>query len=228
MLAITCRPAATLATIIVGLPLSGVAEDEKKTSARWPFVYAIENTGALFPAPPLPLIADLPSVSPLTDPFMWSDGSGRVNKFDEWSRRRAEIKAEIEHYEIGEKPVRPEEITAGYDNGMLTVNVTIKGKTLTLTSKISLPSGDGPFPAVIGIGRGTGSLPADIFGSREIAVVSFNFGQIMSHTQKRGKEPINTLTIAYREDGAKLDKISISNDLYSPEGMGEPARNTIP
>lgn len=35
----------------------------------------------------------------------------------------------------------------------------------------------------------------------------------------------HTLTIAYREDGAKLDKISISNDRYSPEGMGEPAKN---
>ena len=39
---------------------------------------------------------------------------------------------------------------------------------------------------------------------------------------KAGK---HTLTIAYREDGAKLDKISISNDRYSPEGMGEPAKN---
>jgi hypothetical protein len=35
----------------------------------------------------------------------------------------------------------------------------------------------------------------------------------------------HTLTIAYREDGAKLDKVSISNDRYSPEGMGEPAEN---
>ena len=39
---------------------------------------------------------------------------------------------------------------------------------------------------------------------------------------KAGK---HKLTIAYREDGAKLDKISISNDRYAPEGMGKPARN---
>jgi hypothetical protein len=37
----------------------------------------------------------------------------------------------------------------------------------------------------------------------------------------------HTLTIAYREDGAKLDKISISNDPYTPEGMGEPAKNAV-
>jgi len=35
----------------------------------------------------------------------------------------------------------------------------------------------------------------------------------------------HTLIIAYREDGAKLDKISITNDRYAPEGMGEPAKN---
>jgi hypothetical protein len=35
----------------------------------------------------------------------------------------------------------------------------------------------------------------------------------------------HALTICYREDGAKLDKISISNDSCPPEGMGEPAVN---
>ena len=35
----------------------------------------------------------------------------------------------------------------------------------------------------------------------------------------------HTLTIAYREDGAKLDKISISNSALAPLGMGEEAEN---
>lgn len=35
----------------------------------------------------------------------------------------------------------------------------------------------------------------------------------------------HTLAIAYREDGAKLDKISISNYPYAPLGMGEEAEN---
>ncbi|MBN2001296.1 T9SS type A sorting domain-containing protein [candidate division KSB1 bacterium] len=35
----------------------------------------------------------------------------------------------------------------------------------------------------------------------------------------------HTLTIAYREDGAKLDKICISNASYIPMGMGEEAEN---
>ena len=184
---------AVLASITIGLTFNGMAADENETKVERPLVYAIEHTGASFPAPPLPGIADLPTIAPLTDPFMWSNGNGRVTKFDEWSNRRAEIKGEFEHYEIGKKPPRPDEITASYQGETLTVNVTVKEETLTLTSKVSLPSGDGPFPAVIGIGRGPGSLPADIFSSRKIAVISYNFGQVMSHTQKRGQEPINKL-----------------------------------
>jgi hypothetical protein len=158
-----------------------------------PWVYEIENTGANFPLPVLPSISDLPTIHPLPDPFEWSDGSGRETNFSSWSQRRAEIKAEIEQYEIGLKPDRPENITASYSEGILTVNVTVNGKTLTLTSTINLPTGNGPFPAVIGMGGGTGSLPSNIFSSRKIATIAFNFGQVMAHTQTRGREPINKL-----------------------------------
>ena len=35
----------------------------------------------------------------------------------------------------------------------------------------------------------------------------------------------HTVTIAYRENGAKLDKICISTYAYAPEGMGGDAEN---
>ena len=35
----------------------------------------------------------------------------------------------------------------------------------------------------------------------------------------------HTLTIAYREDGADLDKIAVSNSVFAPDGMGEEAEN---
>jgi hypothetical protein len=158
-----------------------------------PFVYDAENTGADCKAPPLPAFDDLPVINPLTDPFEWSDASGRDTSFVSWRCRRAEIKAEIEHYEIGEKPVRPDSIVASYSGGTLTVNVTVNENTLTLTSAVTLPSGDGPFPAVIGMGSGTGSLPSDIFTSHDIATIPFNFGQVMAWQQTRGSEPINAL-----------------------------------
>lgn len=158
-----------------------------------PLVYDVENTGASFSKPVLPAFEELPVVRPLPDPFAWSDGSGRSTAFSDWRRRRAEIKAEIEHYEIGAKPPRPEDLTASYSDGVLTVSMTVNGETLKLTAPVTLPQRDGPFPAVIGIGRGTGSLPADIFTDRNIARISYDFRQVMSHTQTRGKEPINRL-----------------------------------
>ncbi len=39
------------------------------------------------------------------------------------------------------------------------------------------------------------------------------------------KEGQHILTIAYREDGAELDKIAVSNSAYAPEGMGGEAEN---
>lgn len=64
---------------------------------------------------------------------------------------------------------------------------------MLLTAPIKYPEGNGPFPAIIGIGRPTGSLPVQLFDKRRIAQITFNFTQVMSHTQKRGNEPINRL-----------------------------------
>ncbi|MCS7470009.1 endo-1,4-beta-xylanase [Stieleria sp. ICT_E10.1] len=160
-----------------------------------PLVYEVEQTGSDLPKTVLPDFDQLPIVRPLPDPFAWSDGSGRSAEFKDWARRRSEIKAEIERYGIGTKPSRPKEIDASFKNDTLTVKATENGETLTLTARVRIPEGDGPFPAVIGIGfgGGTGSLPADIFTSRNVATITFNFDQVMAHQQKRGNEPINRL-----------------------------------
>jgi hypothetical protein len=159
-----------------------------------PLVYDKENTGASFPKPVMiDDLNQLPFIQQLPDPFAWADGSGRSTNFADWEKRRNEIKAQIEHYEIGTKPDRPENITATFANNVLTVNVTVNGQTLTLTSNIILPEGNGKFPAIIGINGGSGSLPSNIFTNRNIAQIPFNFSQVMAHQQTRGSEPINKL-----------------------------------
>lgn len=157
-----------------------------------PLVYDAENSVAPFEVS-IPTFEELPVIEMLPDPFAWTDGSGRSTRFEDWGRRRMEIGAEIQRYEIGKKPERPDSISAEYGNDTLTVHITVNGKTLTLTSLVILPEGKGPFPAVIGIGRGSGSLPPDLFSSRNIAQISFNFTQVMAWQQKRGEEPINRL-----------------------------------
>ncbi len=163
------------------------------SAQKIPLVYNKENRGDKFIKPVMAELNHLQVIEPLTDPFAWSDGKGRSTKFRDWSRRRNEIGAEIQHYEIGTKPLRPENIEAEYKNDTLTVKITVNGETLTMTSRIILPEGKGPFPAVIGIGWGSGSLPPDLFTSRNIVQIPFNFSQVMAWQQKRGREPINKL-----------------------------------
>ncbi len=159
-----------------------------------PLVYNVENTGSDCAKPILPSFDELPSVKPLTDPFLMSDGSKRATDFSDWKCRRAEIIKEIEHYEIGLKPPKPKKMTAQFiSDSLLSVSVIVNEKTLTITSKVTLPEGEGPFPAVIGIGLGAGSMPPEIFENRKIATIAFDFSQVMSHTQTRGNEPINKL-----------------------------------
>jgi hypothetical protein len=156
-----------------------------------PLVYDVEFTGVDCTKPPLPDFADLPVVKPLTDPFEWSDGSGRDTTFASWAHRRAEIKAEIENYEIGPKPDRPDTITASFDTATstLTVNITVKGNTLTLTSVIILPEGEGPFPAVIGMNSPNGSIPSDIFSSRNIARIRYGHDQVTTYSAHSNSDP---------------------------------------
>ncbi|HPR61925.1 MAG TPA: dockerin-like protein [Prolixibacteraceae bacterium] len=156
-----------------------------------PLVYNVEDTGVDCPKPPLPSFDQLPLVELLPDPFMSSDGSKRDTTFKSWACRRAEIKAEIEHYEIGPKPVRPDSISANFSNDTLFVNITVNGNTLTLKSTVKLPEGEGPFPAVIAMDMLT--LPNNLFTDRNIAIIGFRSAQVMSHTQTRGNEPINKL-----------------------------------
>ncbi|MCA9735321.1 T9SS type A sorting domain-containing protein, partial [candidate division KSB1 bacterium] len=87
----------------------------------------------------------------------------------------------------------PDSIIAAFADDTLTVHIFVDGNSLTLSSSVILPEGGGPFPAVIGMGGPSGSLPSSIFSSRNIAMIPFNFGQVMAHTQTRGAEPINTL-----------------------------------
>jgi glucuronyl esterase-like protein len=167
-----------------------------------PLVYNLENTGANYPTPNFPSFAQLPIIRPLPDPFQFADGL-RDPLFTSWERRRNEILAAVEKYQIGPKPDCHDcTITASYTppaagstNGSLTVNVTRNGKTLTMTSGIYIPQGmgNGPFPALIPmeiasfsfppyfynfpIGAPTppdyGSLPASLFQNLPIATVGY-------------------------------------------------------
>lgn len=159
-----------------------------------PLVYDKECANDNFRVPEMPAIDKLPEITTLPDPFAWADGSGRSTDFKDWERHRFEIARQLQHYELGMKPVvSKDSIEATLINDTLRVVVHENGEALLLTAPIKYPEGNGPFPAIIGIGRPTGSLPVQLFDKRRIAQITFNFTQVMSHTQKRGNEPINRL-----------------------------------
>jgi len=176
---------------------SAATADARHCQRKPPLVYQVENTGAHYPTPAFPAFGQLPIIRPLPDPFVFFAGghrgehSGRVTSFESWERRRNEIKAAVEKYEIGAKPDCSDcSITASYTppapgstaKGVLKVVVTRNGKSLTLTSGVYIPPGLGssPLPVLIPMtffanatGANPGSLPANVVTSRPIATIDF-------------------------------------------------------
>ncbi len=170
--------------------------------AEIPLHFDRENTSSSFPKLTFKEFNELPEISTLPDPFKFADGS-YSRDYADWERHRSEILQMLWHYELGEKPtVNRDSIEASLVNDTLKVTVRDKGESLTLNSHIVYPEGDGPFPVIIGIGLPTGSLPKDLFLGNGVAAMAFDFPEVMSHTQKRGEEPINRLYPENIEIGA--------------------------
>lgn len=102
-----------------------------------------------FPAP-----AALEDRARLPDPFRFADGRPVASRAD-WACRRAELSAQIQHYELGEKP-GPAPVEARMIGEDLVVSVTHEGKTISFPAKLTLPAGARPpYPAIIGMGMVT-------------------------------------------------------------------------
>jgi hypothetical protein len=208
-------------------PRAFAQEDQERTwrDGSVPHVYSVENTGARYRTPNFPSFGKLPIIRPLPDPFHFYEGY-RDTSFPSWERRRNEIKAAIEKYEIGPKPDCHDcTITASYvppaagsTNGTLTVNVTRKGNTLTLTSGVYIPAtGNGPYPALIPMELGGmsfggttytfppptppdyGSLPSSVFSGTPIATVGYVLTQVASYTFSLSAHTSDPFYVLYPE-----------------------------
>ena len=193
---------------------SGATFAQKKGKANVPYVYKVENTGASYASPVLPKFEDLPIVKDLPNPLEWSDGSGVVTDFKDWSRRRAEIAKEIQHYEIGEKPaVGKEQVKARMSGDTLIVDVTVGSNTITLTSVITYPTkGKAPYPLMIGTSHI--SLPGEVLHERPLALMTYNERQVNGYSQFRGNTDRTTYPFV------KLYPQLIDNGAYSEWAWG--------
>ncbi|MBD3002633.1 cellulose-binding protein [Streptomyces sp. 5-10] len=109
--------------------------------------------------------------SKLPDPFTKLDGT-RVTAKSDWRCRRAEIKKLAERFVYGEKHTKPASVTGTVSGTSITVNVTDQGRSSSFSAKVELPSGSGPFPAVVVLG-GFGADTATIKASGA-AVISYD------------------------------------------------------
>lgn len=158
-----------------------------------PLVYDVENTSAADPDPVFPTVDEAPTIEKLTDPFEWSDGSGRVTEFKDWSKRRGEIAREIQHYEIGTKPaVDLNNVKARMSGDTLLVDITVGENTLHMSSVINYPKdGHAPYALVIGMNGNTGSLPSALFEGKNIATMTFHSAQVNAYQQNTGQSRDN-------------------------------------
>ncbi|WP_063835848.1 hypothetical protein [Streptomyces sp. NTK 937] len=156
---------------------SGVRPDARTEAVRTEAVQTeavraaasgVEDDGAGCPVP-----GTVPSTNDATlpDPFRRVDGT-RISSTSDWRCRRAEIKELAERSVYGKKPAKPAGVTGTVSASTLTVNVTDQGKSASFSAKVELPSGTGPFPAVVVIG-GLGADTATIKASGA-AVINFD------------------------------------------------------
>ncbi|MFG1682789.1 cellulose binding domain-containing protein [Nonomuraea sp. NPDC049269] len=122
----------------------------------------VEDEGADCAVTGLPDEGSLPTNSKLPDPFKKLDGT-RISAKSEWRCRREEIKKLAERFVYGEKPGKPASVTGTVSRTGITVNVNHNGRSAGFSASVSLPSGSGPFPAVVvlgGFGADTAAISA--------------------------------------------------------------------
>ena len=164
------RLAAVVLTIAATFA-GGVTVAVRTATAEAAVASTVEDEGADCPVPALPDAGTLPTNAKLPDPFKRIDGSRIATKSD-WRCRRAEVKKLAEKFVYGEKPAKPQSVTGTVSGTGVTVNVTHNGRSASFSARVELPSGTGPFPAVVVLG-GFGADTAAIKASGA-AVISYD------------------------------------------------------
>ncbi|MBE1491273.1 glucuronyl esterase domain-containing protein [Plantactinospora soyae] len=129
---------------------------------------SVEDEGADCP---VSLPGSTTSNSMLPDPFLKLNGSRITSKAD-WRCRRAETRELAERYVYGDKPAKPATVTGTVSSSSITVNVSHNGRSSSFSASVQLPSGSGPFPAVVVLG-GFGADTATI-RSAGAAVINYD------------------------------------------------------
>jgi hypothetical protein len=155
------------------MPTQPGEEPPNEEPPTGPVFGTIEDSGAACPRPPLPAPNTLPNIAAHPDPFLMTNGT-RITTKAEWTCRRAEIKAQVEEYESGPKPVvDAANVTGSFAGNQLTVGVSDQGRNVSFSIQINRPNGaQGTIPLLIGVGGS--SLDNSVFTENGVATANLN------------------------------------------------------
>ena len=158
-----------LFAIIMGTAL-GVSQGIVTGAAPAAPTTAAASTPA--PNPPSAEASALPAIEELPDPFKFQDGTRMKSKAD-WPKRREELSQLIQKYQYGPYPAKPDKVTGTLNGNKLNVDVDYKGKSINYNVTITLPQGDGPFPAMVLISAMMPGINAQNLSPRGVATIVF-------------------------------------------------------
>ncbi len=167
------------------LSVSSVSANDSNTTPSP--VLTGENSTGHCNIPPLAAFADLAEIPELPNPFVAMNGS-KITEKQQWPCRRVEIAAQAQHYELGIKPAKPQQVHGIVSKEKITVAITENGKEISFDANIILPSaGTAPYPAMIGIGNSF--LNNEELSKQGIAIIQFpnNLLGEQQNGQSRGK-----------------------------------------
>ncbi|HEU6447665.1 MAG TPA: hypothetical protein VFV23_04425 [Verrucomicrobiae bacterium] len=128
----------------------------KKLHSIFPLILCVVFSAAA--APVFPEVNDLPVQTNLPDVFTMLDGT-RVTTPAQWQKRREQMKAILEHYELGHAPPPPGNVTGKTLQSQTVLNGAAKfqlvhlsfgpEKKLGFDIAIFTPAKGGPFPTII-------------------------------------------------------------------------------
>jgi hypothetical protein len=153
---------------------AGAAGGSTGSAGEGPEVGTVEDSGASCPIPDLPAPDQLSAFATHHDPFTMLDGT-RITTRAEWRCRRAEIKAQVERYESGAKPVvAREDVSAQLSGSTLSITVSASGESIRFSVNISRPA-DAPAESIpVLIAYGGNTLDRTVFSQNGVATIAFD------------------------------------------------------
>jgi len=125
----------------------------------------------------MPAFSELKQNAKLPNPFTMMDGTA-VTTQQQWVCRHREISAMVQNYETGPKEVKKASVAGTLNGKSLKIDVSGGAQSASFSVNIDLPSGSGPFPALIGlkdqISGNAGSLNNSRLKQLGVAIITFD------------------------------------------------------